>query len=111
MPRMTVPVQPAAPEATPQPAAVRGLLPVRLTDPLRWLRAGWRDMRAAPGIALFYGVCFWLMAVTLQAASTGRGIGWGIAWQCPAIAGFPEQQALVQVTWMEPGKAAPEDLS
>lgn len=67
MPRMTVPVQPASPDATPRPAATRELLPVRLTDPLRWLRAGWTDLRAAPGIALFYGVCFWLMAVTLQA--------------------------------------------
>ena len=67
MPRMTVPAEPAAPAATPRPAAVRELLPVRLTDPLRWLRSGWGDLRAAPGIALFYGVCFWLMAVTLQA--------------------------------------------
>lgn len=64
---MTVPVQPDAPDAGPQPAAVRELLPVRLADPLRWLRAGWRDLRAAPGIALFYGICFWLMAVTLHA--------------------------------------------
>lgn len=33
--------------------------------PLRWLAAGWRDMRAYRGIALFYGSCFWLMAVVL----------------------------------------------
>ena len=26
---------------------------------------GWRDFLAAPGIGLFYGVCFWLMAVVL----------------------------------------------
>ena len=35
--------------------------------PLRWLRAGWGDMRAHPGISGFYGVAFWLMAVILAA--------------------------------------------
>ncbi|SFB70049.1 Uncharacterized membrane protein [Polaromonas sp. OV174] len=33
--------------------------------PFRWLAAGWRDLRAHPGIGLFYGLCFWLMAITL----------------------------------------------
>jgi uncharacterized membrane protein len=36
-------------------------------DPLRWLAAGGRDLRAQPGIAFFYGFCFWLMALTLGA--------------------------------------------
>jgi uncharacterized membrane protein len=45
------------------PAYTRELLPLRLTDPLRWLRAGWSDLMAAPAIALFYGVSFWLMAL------------------------------------------------
>jgi uncharacterized membrane protein len=40
---------------------------LRLGDPLRWLGAGARDARAHPGIALFYGVCFWLMAAVLSA--------------------------------------------
>jgi uncharacterized membrane protein len=31
-------------------------------DPLRWLLAGFKDAWAHPGIALFYGFCFWLMA-------------------------------------------------
>ncbi|HMN21442.1 MAG TPA: DUF2189 domain-containing protein [Ottowia sp.] len=39
--------------------------PLGLLDPLRWLRAGWRDFRAAPGIGLFYGTCFWFMALVL----------------------------------------------
>lgn len=34
-------------------------------DPFRWLAAGARDLRAHPGIGLFYGFCFWLMALTL----------------------------------------------
>jgi uncharacterized membrane protein len=56
------------PPDTPAPAAaVRILRPLRLTDPLRWLRAGWSDLLAARGIALFYGVCFWLMALVLGA--------------------------------------------
>jgi uncharacterized membrane protein len=46
---------------------MRELQSLRLTDPLRWLRAGWGDVMAAPGIALFYGLSFWLLAVMLQA--------------------------------------------
>lgn len=43
------------------------LQPLRLSDPVCWLRSGWRDLLAAHGIALFYGICFWLMAVVLGA--------------------------------------------
>lgn len=56
--------QPELPETV---APVRVLRPLDLADPLRWLRAGWSDMLAAPGIALFYGACFWLMALVLGA--------------------------------------------
>ncbi len=55
---------PSAPEP---PVAVRFLQPLDLADPFRWLRAGWTDLLAAPGITLFYGLCFWLMAVVLGA--------------------------------------------
>ena len=41
------------------------LQPLRVADPFRWLRRGLDDVRAAPGIALFYGVCFWVMAGVL----------------------------------------------
>lgn len=40
--------------------------------PFRWLGLGWRDMRAHAGIALFYGICFWLMALTLAAVFRSR---------------------------------------
>ena len=53
--------------ATPPAPQVRVLQPLRLGDPVRWLRAGWHDLVAARGIALFYGICFWLMAVVLGA--------------------------------------------
>ncbi|ABD71471.1 integral membrane protein [Rhodoferax ferrireducens T118] len=36
-------------------------------EPFRWLAAGLRDLVAHPGIGLFYGWCFWLMASTLAA--------------------------------------------
>ncbi len=36
-------------------------------DPLVWLARGWHDVRRAKGIALFYGLCFWAMAVLLGA--------------------------------------------
>jgi uncharacterized membrane protein len=60
----TAPNQAAAVEAGKE---VRVLQPMGLAAPLRWLRAGWSDLLAAPGIALFYGACFWLMALLLGA--------------------------------------------
>ncbi len=47
--------------------ARRELREVRPADPLRWLAAGLRDLRAAPVVAGFYGGCFWCMAVLLGA--------------------------------------------
>lgn len=41
---------------------IRTLRPAHLSY---WLSAGWRDMRAHPGISSFYGTSFWLMAVIL----------------------------------------------
>jgi uncharacterized membrane protein len=38
---------------------------LHFTDPLRWLAAGWRDFRRAPGIGLFYGGCFMVMGWAL----------------------------------------------
>ena len=55
------PDAPATP-ANPAPIVVR---PLRWGDPLRWLRAGARDLVAAPGIAAFYGLSFWGMALVL----------------------------------------------
>jgi uncharacterized membrane protein len=34
-------------------------------DPFRWLVLGVQDLRAAPGISLFYGMCFLCMAMVL----------------------------------------------
>ena len=35
---------------------------LRWAEPWQWLALGLRDVRKAPGIALFYGLCFWAMA-------------------------------------------------
>ena len=40
--------------------------------PFRWLAAGARDLRAAWPIALFYGVCFWFMALAIGAVFRGK---------------------------------------
>src|SRR5690606_11871573 len=48
------------------------LRPLKLGDPFRWMVVAWRDMRATPGIAAFYGVCFWLMALALGAVFRSR---------------------------------------
>lgn len=50
---------------SPRPAARRVLRPLGFLDPWRWLARGARDLGAAPLISLFYGVCFWLMALVL----------------------------------------------
>lgn len=48
--------------ARPAPIVLRRL---RWRDPFDWLAKGLRDMARAPGVASFYGVCFWLMALLL----------------------------------------------
>jgi uncharacterized membrane protein len=45
----------------------RTLRPLGFADPFRWLRAGLHDLRAAPGISLFYGLSFWCMALVIGA--------------------------------------------
>lgn len=54
---------PYFPPETPGPR--RELRVLSMKDPLQWLARGFQDLRAEPGIALFYGVCFWSMAATL----------------------------------------------
>ena len=41
--------------------------PIGLADPLRWLWMGFRDMLSQPWISLFYGACFWVMALIVSA--------------------------------------------
>lgn len=70
---MTLSTDPAghAPAPAPGAPATRELRSLGLLDPFRWLAAGWRDLRAAPGIALFYGLCFLAMAQVLGAVLRG----------------------------------------
>lgn len=56
---------PASGSAQPPAPPRRELREVAFTDPFRWLARGARDLRAAPGISLFYGLCFWGMALLL----------------------------------------------
>ena len=48
-------------------APLKKIAALQFADPFRWLARGWHDMLAAKGIAAFYGVCFWLMALVLGA--------------------------------------------
>ena len=57
-----------APYEPPPPYTLGNEIAVlRWGDPLVWLAHGWQDVRRAKGIALFYGLCFWAMAVLLGA--------------------------------------------
>lgn len=69
LPPMEAP-PPYVPPPSQEPA--KDLLRVPLSQPLRWLHAGWHDLRAHPGIATFYGGCFWLMALVLAAVFRSR---------------------------------------
>lgn len=72
----------AAPGAQASPFSIV-LRELHFGDPLRWLAAGWRDFRRAPGIGLFYGACFaamgWLLLKAFQSAP---------AWTLALSAGF-----------------------
>ena len=46
-------------------AKLKQIVNLSFSDPFSWLAKGWRDMMASKGIAAFYGVCFWLMALVL----------------------------------------------
>ena len=49
----------------PSDAPTKEIVNLSFSDPFSWLASGWRDMMAAKGLAGFYGVCFWLMALVL----------------------------------------------
>lgn len=43
------------------------LMDLRWSDPLRWLALGLEDLLSQPLVTLFYGACFWLMALIVGA--------------------------------------------
>lgn len=59
---MSEPASAPAVAAAPVPFNIRRL---GFAAPLRWLALGLRDLRASLGAAVFYGTCFWAMALTL----------------------------------------------
>ena len=50
----------------------KDLVALRFTDPLRWLALGARDLGEHIGIGIFYGLCFWAMALTIAAVFRAR---------------------------------------
>jgi uncharacterized membrane protein len=60
-------MNPAQPASAAAPVASPQVRRPGFAAPLRWLARGARDLRALPGIAAFYGVCFWAMAALLSA--------------------------------------------
>lgn len=61
-----LPVNPDPYVPPPPDGPRREIVDLGFADPFRWLMLGWRDMWAAKGIALFYGACFWAMAMLLR---------------------------------------------
>lgn len=69
------PTKVSQPQASPAPGSAvppteeprKKIVQLRLSDPFHWLVRGGRDLVAAKGIAVFYGVCFWAMAWVLAA--------------------------------------------
>jgi uncharacterized membrane protein len=62
-PELPIMDQPYVPAEQEGPQAL--LLTLSLSSPLRWLALGLADLRASPGVALFYGAAFWAMAQVL----------------------------------------------
>ncbi len=56
----------------PSEAPHKEIVKLRLSDPFRWLLLGWRDLLAAKGIGIFYGICFLAMALVLGAVFRGK---------------------------------------
>jgi uncharacterized membrane protein len=46
-------------------APTKEIVNLSFADPFSWLAKGWRDMLASKNIAIFYGACFWIMALVL----------------------------------------------
>ena len=63
VPELPVMDQPYVPPPDEGPKARLKLL--ALSAPWHWLLRGFEDLRASPGIALFYGTAFWFMAQVL----------------------------------------------
>lgn len=59
--------KPASTTTATQQEPSKTIAQLRFVDPFRWLVAGAHDLRSHPGIGLFYGLTFWLMAVVLGA--------------------------------------------
>lgn len=66
------PIPPTPYVPPPSDAPLKEIVALRLSDPFRWLQRGGRDILAEKGIALFYGLCFWLMAVVLGTVFRSR---------------------------------------
>ena len=65
--RDSLPVVPEPYVPPPPVGPRREIVQLGFADPFRWLARGAHDLRAEMGIALFYGMCFWAMALTLVA--------------------------------------------
>lgn len=70
-------------DAASPPAFSIGLRPLGFGDPFRWIAAGWRDFRRAPGIGVFYGACFAAMGWVLL-----KVFEYSPAWTLALSAGF-----------------------
>lgn len=63
----------AAPYVPPPPTGPQAMMvPLGFGEPFRWLARGWQDLMSHAGIGLFYGLCFWGMAMVLGAVFRSR---------------------------------------
>lgn len=62
----SLPVSPEPYVPPPPVGPKREIVALSFADPFRWLARGLRDLQAEMGIGLFYGMCFWGMAITLS---------------------------------------------
>lgn len=65
----SLPEYQAPPPYVPPPseAPLKTIVQLKFSAPFEWLAKGFKDLRAQPGISLFFGIAFWIMALVLGA--------------------------------------------
>lgn len=71
-PAMTSPIEPLPPEAAPTPL-VLPCRALRWSAPFGWLRLGWQDLRAEPGLSAVFGVVIVLFSAAVSAFAWSLG--------------------------------------
>ena len=75
------------------------VLPITTDQSGKWLAAGWRDFKSAPGVSLTYGGCFTLFGIFLTLMAFQNDMPYVVL---PLMAGFMLIAPIFAVGFMKP---------